>query len=169
MQQILYDVITKIDKRYLLNLLGIRVEPKQTTFVVVESLNKKFKILNVELIKVPLALDFPEKLKYIRTCVLDILREYDIKRAGIRITEGNSQNLDINRLHIEGVIQEAFASSNIESYFTGRKNSIASKLDIPIKDLTEIINGRMDYNIMNWKSIKNDIGREAALVAAGAL
>jgi hypothetical protein len=55
-----------------MNILGIRVEPKKTTFSVISIENENYKIINIELIKIPAALDFPEKLKYIRNCVLDI-------------------------------------------------------------------------------------------------
>ncbi|MGF1761572.1 hypothetical protein L4D76_27445 [Photobacterium sagamiensis] len=153
-----------------MKILGIRVEPKKSTFVVIECEGDIFTIINNECIKVPAALDFPEKLKYVRSCVLDILREYSINIAGIRIAEGNSQNLDVTRLHIEGVIQEAFASSNIDKYFTGRKTSIASRLNMKPKQLDEIIKGNEDYELLNdWELLKNNNAREAALVAMGAL
>lgn len=153
-----------------MNILGIRVEPKKTTFVVIKCENKTFTIINNEFIKVPAALDFPEKLKYIRNCVLDILREYSIEVAGIRVAESNSQNLDITRLHIEGVIQEAFSSSTVNKYFTGRKTSIASRFGIKSKELDEIFKGKAEFKmIRNWSALTNQNSREAALVAMGAI
>jgi hypothetical protein len=150
--------------------LGIRVEPKQTTFVIVESTDNKFEIINKEIIKVPAALDFPEQLKYIRNCVLDILREYSINTAGIRVAEGNTQNLNINRLHIEGVIQEAFSSSNVEKYFTGRKSSIASKLGLKIVDIESALKSKSKFErLKNWNVLNNSNSKEAALVAIGAI
>lgn len=153
-----------------MKILGIRVEPKKTTFVVIEYENNEFLIVNNESIKVPAALDFPEKLKYIRNCVLDILREYTISIAGICIAESNSQNVDVTRLHIEGVIQEAFSSSAVDKYFTGRKISIAAKLKMKPGELDEIFKGQKGYDpIKNWDSLSNPNAREAALVAMGAL
>ncbi len=153
-----------------MNILGIRVEPKKTTFVVIQVENEEFIIRNNESIKIPAALDFPEKLKYIRNCVLDILREYTISVAGIRIAESNSQNFDVTRLHIEGVIQEAFLSSDVDKYFTGRKTSIAAKLKMNPKVLDEIFKGQRPYvQLKNWDSLTNQNAREAALVAMGAL
>jgi hypothetical protein len=153
-----------------MNILGIRVEPKKTTFVVVEANQEVFKVVNNEVIKVPAALDFPEKLKYIRNCVLDILREYSINIAGIRVTEGNSQNMDITRLQIEGVIQEAFSSSDVEQYFTGRKTSISSRLSINTDDFDGIVKGKKVYELLdNWQLLRNSSSREAGLVAMGAL
>lgn len=153
-----------------MNILGIRVEPKKTTFVVIEANQETSKVVNNEVIKVPAALDFPEKLKYIRNCVLDILREYAISIAGIRVTEGNSQNMDITRLQIEGVIQEAFSSSDVENYFSGRKKSISSRLKISTDEFDEIIKGRKSYEqLNNWDLLRNQSSREASLVAMGAL
>jgi len=153
-----------------MKILGIRVEPKKTTFVVIDCEHEKFIIVNNECIKVPAALDFPEKLKYIRNCVLDILREYNISIAGIRIAESNSQNVDVTRLHIEGVIQEAFSSSDIDRYFTGRKTSIAARLGMKAKELDDIFKGQKEFNLLeNWNSLTTSIAREAALAAMGAL
>ena len=153
-----------------MNLLGIRVEPQRTTFVVIKFNDDKFNIINCELIKVPAALDFPEKLKYIRNCVLDILREYKVSIAAIRIAESNSRNLNVTRLHIEGVIQEAFSSSDIDKYFTGRKRTISSRLGVKSTEFNKIISGETEYpNIINWDSLTNKNAREAALVVIGAM
>lgn len=151
-----------------MNILGIRVEPKKTTFVVVNC-DDTCKVVNVEIIKVPIALDFPEKLKYIRNCVFDILREYEISRAGVRVAEGNSQNLDVTRLHIEGVIQEAFSSSSVESYFVGRKKSICSRLNMTLQDLDDVFKGKGFPRLLNFDCCKNQPSREAALVAMAVL
>ena len=153
-----------------MNILGIRVEPKKTTFVVIENSDETFKVINNECIKVPAALDFPEKLKYIRNCVLDIIREYSISVAGIRVAEGNSQNTDVTRLHIEGVIQEAFSSSEVDKYFTGRKSSIASRLQLTTKDFDEIVKAKGCYEVLRcWELLGSAQSKEAALVAMGAV
>lgn len=153
-----------------MKVLGIRVEPKKTTFSVIKFQNEKYSIINIEIIKIPSALDFPEKLKYIRNCVLDILREYDISIAGIRVAESSAQNLDVTRLHIEGVIQEAFSSSNIQKYFVGRKKSIASRLNITSKKLDSLLNGDDEFELIdNWDVCKTKLERESVLTAMGAL
>ncbi|WP_028880919.1 hypothetical protein [Terasakiella pusilla] len=152
-----------------MRILGIRVEPKKTTFVILEIDGDSCSIMNCEQIKVPAALDFPEKLKYIRNCVLDILREYDAECAGIRIAESSSQNLDVTRLHIEGVIQEAFSSSTVKKYFTGRKGSIAARLGMDSKKLEKIFKGEETFSeIEKFEVLSNRNSREAALVAMGA-
>jgi len=153
-----------------MNILGIRVEPKKTTFSVIKCCNEDREIINIELIKLPAALDFPEKLKYIRNCVLDILREYNISMAGIRVAESNTQNLNVTRLHIEGVIQEAFSSSDVERYFIGRKNSIAAKLNVNAKKLEAMFKGETNYDLIsNWDICTTRPARESVLTAIGVL
>lgn len=120
-----------------MNILGIRVTPKKVYFSIYDNKNAEFK--NIENIVVPQALIIPEQLKYIRNNILDLLREYDIEKAGIRVTESNAKSLSIERLYIEGVIQETFASSKIESYKTLMLAGMASKLQTSAKELKKFI------------------------------
>ena len=124
----------------------------------------------MELIKVPQALDFPSRLKYIRNTVLDILQEYSIPFAGIRVVESNSKNISFERLQIEGVIQEAFASSSITSYFTGQMQSISRNISITTETYKEITTNRdSTFPILeSWELCKDKDHKEAALVALGA-
>lgn len=150
--------------------LGIRVTAKAIFFSIVEKNENNFSILNVELIKVPQALDFPSKLKYIRNTVLDILQEYSIQFAGIRVVENTSQNISFERLQIEGVIQEAFASSSITSYFTGQMQSISRNISITTEMYKEITTNKDSAfpRLENWEVCKDKDHKEAALVALGA-
>ncbi|WP_336951198.1 hypothetical protein [Acinetobacter sp. AS167] len=153
-----------------MNSLGIRVEPKKVTFVVIDYTDSEADIVNVETIKIPLALDFPAKLKYVRNTVLDIIREYNIQVAGIRIAETVSENVNINRLHIEGVIQEAFSSSSVNSYFTGQVMSISRKLNINKELYKDLLKSKSQYAKINrWALCTNLESKEAALVGYGAL
>ena len=153
-----------------MNTLGIRVEPNQTSFAVIESKEGIHTIINIEHIKVPAAFGFPEKLKYIRNCILDIIREYSVSKAGIRVAEGNSRNINVERLHIEGVIQEAFSSSTVDSYFRGRKTSIAPRLKLTLKEYDEVLKGSKEMEgVKQWEILTNKISREAAMVALGAI
>lgn len=150
--------------------LGIRVEPKKVTFVVIDCVDNAANILNVENIKIPVSLDFPSKLKYIRNTVLDIIREYSVCVAGIRIAESSSQNIDTDRLHIEGVIQEAFSSSTVSNYFTGRLQTISKRLSITNSQYKDFLKpGSVYENLSNWDLCTNKENKEAALVGYGAL
>jgi hypothetical protein len=67
-----------------LQTIGIRAAPTVVTFAVYDSSNDE--IINVEDILIPKAFAVPEALKYVRNNLLDVLREFEINRAGIRVT-----------------------------------------------------------------------------------
>ncbi|MBF4297061.1 hypothetical protein EAY24_27850, partial [Vibrio anguillarum] len=75
-------------------------------------------IINLEQIAIPNVFETPEKLKYLRITILDIIREYEVQKAGIRLSELHpSAKPNVTRIQFEGIIQEAFASSSLQSYF----------------------------------------------------
>lgn len=78
--------------------IGIRAAPKAVTFVVFDA--DADAVLNVEDIRIPIAFHTPEALKYVRNNLLDILREYGIERAGIRVTEPSAQSPNIAMIQI---------------------------------------------------------------------
>jgi hypothetical protein len=145
--------------------IGIRVEPQCVTFAVYDS--GKAEIINIEKLNVPKALEGPEQLKFIRSNMLDIFREYGIQHAGIRITEPNSRHLSIARLQIEGVIQEAIASSCVVSYYTGQISNISARLGLERTDFKKLIEGDKDYEIESWSELAKP-EKEAVLAAIGA-
>ena len=130
-----------------MRILGVRAAPKEASFVVFCTETQE--LVCVDQIKVPLILEIPEKLKFIRNNILDILREYSVSKACIRITESNAQNLNIDRLYIEGVIQEALSSSNVSSYANYRQKTICSKLGITSQEFKSIINGQQHFRNIN--------------------
>lgn len=146
--------------------LGIRVKPSAFTFAVYDV--EANELVNVEKVKIPKALDAPEALKYVRNTILDILHEYKINAAGIRITESNSQHLNIRRIEIEGVIQEAFASSTLNSYYVGQISSISARVGIARTDFKRYVEGEIDCDLVeNWDQFGSE-EREAVLAAMGA-
>ena len=143
-----------------MNILGIRVTPKKIYFSIFDNKNMEFK--NIENIVVPQALIVPEKLKYIRNNILDLLREYNIEKAGIRVTESNAKSLSIERLYIEGVIQETFASSQITEYKILRLSGIASRLGSDAGEVKKFIDKKpnstgieMDVSELNKEEIES--------------
>lgn len=149
-----------------MNSLGIRVKPSEFAFAVYDS--EANELVNVERVKIPKALEAPDALKYVRNTILDILREYEVEAAGIRITESNSQHLNIRRIEIEGVIQEAFASSTLASYYVGQISSIAARVGIARTDFKRYVEGEIDCDLVeNWDQFDSD-EREAVLAAMGA-
>lgn len=145
--------------------IGIRAAPKAVTFVVFDA--DADAVLNVEDIRIPIAFHTPEALKYVRNNLLDILREYGIERAGIRVTEPSAQSPNIARIQIEGVVQEAFASSLLKSYYVGQISSISARLGIERADFKRYVDGQLDWPVENWASLRKE-KREALLCAMGA-
>jgi hypothetical protein len=146
--------------------IGIRAQPKGLTFAIFDSNAKE--VLNVEDIKIPSAFSVPEGLKYIRSNLLDVLREYSVTQAGVRVTEPNAQSMSIERIQIEGVVQEAFASSTVYAYYVGQISSISARLGMERTDFKPLTAGVKDLGIENW-SQHSSVEREAILCAMGAV
>ncbi|MFM2661520.1 hypothetical protein AAFX15_15375 [Vibrio chagasii] len=146
--------------------LGLRVSPTEVTFSIYETESQT--VVNVEEIRVPNSLNTPEKLKYIRSTLLDVLREYEVQKAGIRLTEPTARSFSIDRVQIEGVIQETFASSMLLAYYQGAIATIAAKINVPKASMKDLIAGRKIFHeFEDWGTL-NDKQREAVLVAVGA-
>src|SRR5271157_2940474 len=145
--------------------IGIRAAPRVVTFAVYDSDAQA--VLNVEEIKIPAAFSKPEGLKYARSNLLDVLREYRVERAGVRITEPNADP-NIDRVELEGVIQEAVASSNLVGYYVGQIASISARVGIPKTAFKPYVEGEQNYPVDNWAD-KSREKREAVLTALGAV
>ncbi|KOO13567.1 hypothetical protein AKJ18_17535 [Vibrio xuii] len=146
--------------------LGLRVSPTEVTFSIYDTESQT--VVNVEEIRVPNSLNTPEKLKYIRATLLDVLREYEVQKAGIRLTEPTARSISIDRVQIEGVIQETFASSMLLAYYQGAIATIAAKVNVPKASMKDLIAGRQIFHeFEDWGDL-NDKQREAVLVAVGA-
>ncbi len=143
--------------------IGIRVKPTAVTFVVVDG----DEIRNVEDIEIPRAFDTPDALKYVRNNLLDILREYRVEAAGVRVTEPNAQSLNIARIQLEGVIQEAFASSSLRGYYVGQISSISARIGMHRADFKKMVDGENMLKIDSWEALSKE-AREALLCALGA-
>lgn len=145
--------------------IGIRVAP---TFVVFAIFDTETSVVQtVEKIVVPAAFEPPDALKYVRSNLLDILREYEVEKAGLRTTEPSAQTKNIARIQLEGVILEAFASSDLKAYYIGHVSSIAAKVGIERNQFKPMIENRQAPNIENWDAMKKE-EREAILCAKGA-
>lgn len=145
--------------------LGLRASPTSVTFAVYDCDKKS--IHNVEDIYLPKALFFPDRLKYLRSNLLDVLREYQIMRAGVRVTEPNAQRPNVERIQIEGVIQEAFASSLLDKYYIGQISSISKRLGVNRTRFKPMVAGEDDPGVENWSDMTKE-AREAILCAMGA-
>jgi hypothetical protein len=152
-----------------MNVIGIRTTPSVVYFSVISFKGEVFEVSNQQIL-IPKSFDISLKLKYVRKTVLDIFNEYNISKAGIRITEPVAQSSNIDRVMVEAVIQELIASSPVNSYFRGIKNSMSCRLGLKSDGtITELIDGRESFKgIDNWSQL-NSVHRECILVAFSAL
>lgn len=149
--------------------IGIRVSPTCIYFSIVLMENEELEIVAIDRINNPKALNTPEQLKFIRNTLGDIINEFSITNACIRVTESNAQSINILRIYIEGVIQELFASSTIISYYIGQISNISSNLGIERAKFKPIAEGSEIYaGIENWEKYKLE-ERESLLAAISAL
>ena len=146
--------------------IGIRAGTKAVTFAVYDS--EEGAILNVEDIKIPAAFSTPDGLKYLRNNILDVLREFQVEQAGVRVTEPTAKSQKIERIQIEGVVQEAFASSELKAYYVGQISSISARLNIPRDQFKPLAEGEADFGVENWSKMSKE-QREAILCAVGAI
>jgi hypothetical protein len=150
-----------------MNTIGLRVSASEVTYAIYDNVNKV--IISVDEIIYPKALDAPEALKYIRNTILDIIRENKISRAGIRTTEPMAHSFSVERTQIEGVIQEALASSTVERHYHGPIAVITARIGIPREDFKKSLGKDGIFpQIENWNK-NNDKEREAILTALGAV
>lgn len=146
--------------------MGLRAAPKVITFAIYDS--EEEQVLNVEDLLVPAAFPHSQALKYIRSNILDILRIYDVCKAGIRTTEPIAKSISLERVHIEGVIQETFASSNMSGYFSGPISIVCFHLGVNRNTFKPMVkDGNNDFDVDNWGAL-SEAKREAVLCAIGA-
>ncbi|MCH2232186.1 MAG: hypothetical protein MK105_17760 [Crocinitomicaceae bacterium] len=149
--------------------IGIRVTPSTIYYSVITELDDGIEITILDKVNNPKALIIPEQLKFLRNTLCDIINEFKIKKACIRIAESTAQSTNINRVYIEGIIQELFASSTIENYFVGQISNISSNLGIDRGDFKPYAEGKNDFlNIEDWKSHSLE-QRESIMAAVSAL
>ncbi|MEX2375587.1 MAG: hypothetical protein WD942_08400 [Dehalococcoidia bacterium] len=147
--------------------IGIRVSPREVYYAVVEG-SESPEILTVASVAVPPALRLPEQLHFIRTTVLDIMAEYKVRRAAIRLTEPTAKSTSVERLNLEGVLQELLSSSDVERYFAGAIATIAARIGEPDRSrVKEYFEGRMFLGFERWTEYCRE-QRESIVTAVAA-
>ena len=157
---------------FILNSIGIRVTPKQIYFTIAnKDTEGNISIYSPDKLIVPQSLDIPNCLTFIRTNLISIINEYNVKLGAIRIIEGNSQTKDTFRINMEGVIQELFANSSVESYFCGTINSLSKRLRFKQADIKDALDSKKSKNIFKldyWDKFKKE-EKESILFSIAAL
>lgn len=99
---------------------------------------------------------------------MDIMVEYEVRRAGIRLTEPTAKSISIPRLNIEGVIQELLSSSDVEAYFAGPIATIASRLgETERSRVKQYFEGNPFLGVDEWTDYSRE-ERESIVTAVAA-
>lgn len=155
--------------------IGFRVTPAEIFFAIIDNQENDYEFISISSLKVPVSLDEPYKLSFVRNTILTIINQYKIQYAGIKLIEGNARNSINNnmifRFKTEGVLMELFANSSIKKYFLGISKSIASVLEIETCKTQEMLDSIIDTSILlndNGKKITGE-AKEAMLIGLAAL
>lgn len=149
--------------------IGIRVKSDSIIYSIIKEENKSKELILIDKVNIPIALEVPEQLKFIRSTFLDIIFENQINLACIRTTESIAQKISIERVNIEAIIQELIASSSIERYYVGQISNISAKLGIARERFKQlIISKEKDCEFFdNWNKYNKE-QKEALLAALSA-
>jgi hypothetical protein len=149
--------------------LGLRAHPKHVTFAVVT--NPQAPVLKaLSTVTLPAALHAPEQLFFVRTTLLDLIREYSVGSAVVRTTEPMAKSPNLMRLNIEGVIQELLGAGAVPRYFAGPLATIGRHLGVSTKDAKRMATGEANIDgVDGWADQYDDEQREAIMAALAAL
>ncbi len=152
-----------------MNCIGIRVKPTEVYFTVLSINGNDVEIKTTDKIKIPVSMDVPDQLSYIRTTLFSIVNEYNITNAGIRRMEDNSPSNKlepiIKRAYFEGVIQELISNCIIEKYFSGKISKLGNLLGYKPNEIKACIDGENNlFCVDEWESYNSE-ERESILCA----
>ena len=155
--------------------IGFRVSPNEIYYAIVVHKEENYELISISSLRIPVAIDDPQKLGFIRNTVSTILLQYGIQFAGIKLIEGNARasinNELIFRFNVEGVLKELLSNSTTKNCLLGLTTNIAAILKIEKAKSAEMLD-----SVWNIEGIKTDSGKkiiaehkEAILVALAAL
>lgn len=153
--------------------LGLRAHPHHICFVILESSHAGDSLPVVQLmstLRLPVALHTPERLSYLRTALMDLIREFGVTYAGIRTTEPVSRNFSIDRVHVEGVIQELLGAGAVPHYVAGALARLGHLLGLSVNAAKQLVEGELPLAVSvsdNARMSKEH--REAVLAALAAM
>ena len=149
--------------------IGIRVvsDEKVLLCVVERKDDGSFSEPRIVKIVMPQALTDPEQLSYLRNAFIDVLNQYRVTCAAIRIPEPppvktKTTNTIIRRTYIEGVLQEALAGSKVTKLIPGRIANFKRLLGLEVGEFLSIVEGVDKFRIPGWSKFSSE-EREAIL------
>ncbi|MGN0156354.1 MAG: hypothetical protein ACI39N_03815 [Lachnospiraceae bacterium] len=155
--------------------IGFRVSPNEVFYAIIENKEEAYEFISISSLKIPVAIDEPQKLSFIRNTISTMLLQYKIDYAGIKLIEGNARsainNSLIFRFNIEGVLKELLSNGQAKNCFLGLASNISAVLEIekakPVEMLEKFVNTE-EYMTDYDKKITIE-HKEAMLVALAAL
>lgn len=155
--------------------MGLRVFSNSKVFyTVIEETATDYEYRTISHISIPSALTAPDQLSYLRNTLLDIILEFQVQSAFIRISEHTRtmKATTIQRIYVEGVILETLASGNISNYSLGRITTIGRLLSFESGEFKELASGKKDYahlpKTWSWDELSLE-SRESVLACHAAL
>jgi hypothetical protein len=144
-----------------MKVIGLRVFSNSVVhYCIIEKLqDDSLNYLDISQINIPLSINRPEALNFTRNTLLDILEEYEVKSAVIRIPEfGRTINgTAIERSYIEGVIQESLASSTVDNFLAGQIAELTRIAGFPKTDFKKYADAELDFPTipdgLDWKKL----------------
>ena len=138
--------------------IGLRVySNSKIYYTIINETDDEYIYLTTSHLKIPIALNEPERLNYVRNTLLDIVDEYNIESALIRVQElmyGVTETT-IQRFYVEGVILETLAGGNISNYKLGKIATITSLLKIEPGDFKIFADNVKHFDLLpddlSWK------------------
>jgi hypothetical protein len=138
--------------------IGLRVySNSKIYYTIINETVDEYIYLTTSHLKIPLALNEPERLNYVRNTLLDIIDEYSIESAVIRVQElmyGVNETA-IQRFYVEGVILETLAGGNISNYKMGKIATLTSLLKIESGAFKEYADNTKVFELLpddlDWK------------------
>lgn len=150
--------------------LGLRVTSSKLFYSIYDSENKT--ILS-EKVTLPEA-EFPLILKEVRAKFLEILTNHKIDCVGLKTAEKTAMGVSLERVAMEGVIQEAIATNQV-AYKIFSLQSIAKSFNIKSKDFkpittdSEVFQKFIEGKVTDTNFRSNNEQREAILIAISAV
>lgn len=144
--------------------IGIRVTPSKIYYCILKQDGENVEIIK-DVIVVPKALELPRKLSVLRTMLFSLLKENNIKNAGLRLAEYTAKSTYLDRLYIEGVFQELLADSSVDFYGVYRLNSFCKLLKMKSKDIKVLLASKNNFLDIEESGILIKEEKEALLTA----
>ena len=149
-------------------LCGIIVSSDDLSYSVYDSACKNVETKGVISIPTEKFMEKSKSLRFLRHSIIDIinntkLNNKSIEIVGLRIAEKGSLNINRDRIEMEGVIKEAFASSIAKDYFLINKKIISDKTGIKWTEIPSLYTKNIsneNINILNklidnWLELSN--------------